>query len=186
MQTVILCSASPRRRELLGEIFDRFEIKAGSGEEKSSFVRPHKKVVDLALGKQAGVPVPKGGVVISADTLVYKSGKYYGKPGSPFAAKEMLLELSGKTHYVYTGVAIRTEEKTVAFYERSGVRMKRLSEEEIDRYIRDFSPLDKAGAYGIQDGVIVQGFSGSYSNVVGLPVERLKEELKKMGVQYDR
>lgn len=185
MPTVILCSASPRRKELLSEIFGTFEIKKGEGEERSRYIRPHKKVVDLALGKQKGVEVPAGGVVLSADTLVYKSGKYYGKPGSVPAAKEMLRELSGKTHFVYTGVAIKTQSETVCFYERSSVTMKRLSEEEIEDYIRDFSPLDKAGAYGIQDGVTVARYSGSYSNIVGLPVERLKEELGKMGVKYD-
>ncbi len=185
MTTVILCSASPRRRELLSEIFDRFEVRTGSGEEKSVFVRPHKKVVDLALGKQSGIEVPEDGVLISADTLVYRNGKYYGKPKTAENAKEMLSELSGKTHFVYTGVAIKTREKTVSFYVRSSVTMKRLSPEEIERYVKAFSPVDKAGAYGIQDGVTVRRFSGSYSNIVGLPVEKLKEELRKMGVKYD-
>ncbi len=186
MKKVILCSASPRRRELLSEIIPDFEIRVSSAPERSTFKVPHKRVMDLAAIKQEGIFLSEGEIAISADTLVYRGGKYYGKPKSEEDARKMLRELSGRTHYVYTGVMIRTVSFTRSFYDKTAVIFKSLSDEEIEEYVRDFSPLDKAGAYGVQDGVVVKRIKGSYSNVVGLPMEKLKEELKKSGVHYDR
>ena len=183
MAKVILCSASPRRRELLGSVLADFEIRKTDAEEKSRYLRPHLRVMDLALAKQANVAAEKDDVVISSDTLVYLGGKYYGKPLTAQRAAEMLRELSGKTHSVYTGVAVRRGEKTVLFYDKAEVVFRTLSEEDIRRYIKVYSPLDKAGAYGVQDGVVVKRYAGSYSCIMGLPMEKLSQVLKEMGVK---
>ena len=183
MAKVILCSASPRRKELLQTIFPSFDVSQSDSAERSSYLRPHLRVMDLAKAKQQDVSADPDTVVISSDTLVYYRGKYYGKPHTAERAAEMLRELSGVTHSVYTGVAVRRGQDAVVFYDRAYVRFKKLSEEDISRYIREFRPLDKAGAYGVQDGVVVDRYEGSYSCIMGLPVEKLREKLREMGVK---
>jgi len=183
MANVILCSASPRRRELLKMIFPAFDVVQTDAEERSSYVRPHLRVMALAATKQQGVASDPSTVVISSDTLVYYRGRYYGKPHTEERAAEMLRELSGARHSVYTGVAVRIGDRTRVFYDRAYVHFKPLTEEDILRYIREYHPLDKAGAYGVQDGVVVEKYEGSFSCIMGLPVEKLRETLRQMGVK---
>ena len=170
-------SASPRRRELLKEIFAKFEVAVSDCKESSSAKRPSFRVMDIARQK-ASVDPAEGELIISSDTLVFMKGKYYGKPKNREEAFRMLEELSGNTHFVYSGVCLKTASKTYTFYDKSSVVFKKLSPDEINGYIDNFNPLDKAGAYGIQDGVVVEKFIGSYSNIMGLPTEKMKEVLK--------
>ena len=116
-------------------------------------------------------------MIISADTIVYKDGKIYGKPKDKSQAKEFLRELNGDKHLVYTGVAIYFNGKIYSFFDRSAVLFNRLSEEDIEEYVNGGSPMDKAGAYGIQDEEVVAAYKGSYTNIVGLPMEKLRDKL---------
>lgn len=178
---VILASNSPRRKELIREIFDSFDVITQNVEEISDETRPSRRAVELAKLKLGRLPSEyKDALIISADTLVYKSGKFYGKPENRERAAEILRELSGKKHYVYTGVAVYYDGKYYTFYDRSEVVFKQLGEKEIDEYISTGSPMDKAGAYGIQDRQVVESYKGSYSNIVGLPVEKLKKLIRKI------
>ncbi|MBP5404951.1 MAG: septum formation protein Maf [Clostridia bacterium] len=183
MTRVLLCSASPRRRELLAEILPKFEVCKTDKEERSRYLRPHLRVMDLALAKQEGISSAEDTLVISSDTLVYRRGKYYGKPETEEKACEMLRELSGVRHSVYTGVAIKWGKKSRVFYDKADVIFKKLTEEDILRYVKGYSPLDKAGAYGVQDGVVVERYEGSFSCIMGLPVEKLRQALSEMGVE---
>ena len=183
MTRVLLCSASPRRKELLAEILPNFEVCKTDKEESSRYLRPHLRVMDLALAKQEGIPSSEDTIIISSDTLVYRRGKYYGKPLTEAKAAEMLRELSDARHSVYTGVAVRWGKKERVFYDKADVIFKKLTEEDIDRYIKGYSPLDKAGAYGVQDGVVVKRYEGSFSCIMGLPVEKLRQVLSEMGVE---
>lgn len=127
----------------------------------------------------------EGTVVIGADTIVACGGQVLGKPGNRERAEEMLGKLQGGTHQVYTGVAFVWKEKgrteTAGFYECTDVRVYPMTEEEIRCYVETGEPMDKAGAYGIQGGfaAFIQGICGDYNNVVGLPVGRVYQELKK-------
>ena len=151
-------------------------------EECTRYLLPHRKVMDLAKQKSADIR-EKGVVVISSDTLVYRGGKYYGKPKNREDAIRMLRELSGVKHWVYTGVCVRLNEREICFYDKACVLFRSLSEQEIQRYVEDYSPLDKAGAYGIQDRVVVKSYSGSFDTIMGLPTEKLGQILEQMGVR---
>ncbi|MDE6188997.1 MAG: Maf family protein [Clostridia bacterium] len=178
---VILASASPRRKELLSEIFDEFEVLPQNVDEKSNYSRPRFIAQDLAKIKLGSLGKSYADcLIISADTIVYKNGRVYGKPKDEAQAKNFLDELSGDVHFVYTGVAIYYKGKTTTFYDKSSVKFKALSEEEKLAYIASGSPMDKAGAYGIQDSAVVESYEGSYSNIVGLPMEKLKEKLRDL------
>ena len=155
MAKVLLCSASPRRRELLHKIVRDFSVTKSDAEEHSRYRKPYLRVMDLAKEKGRSVSV-EDCVVIASDTLVYRRGNYYGKPKDRADAVRMLSELSGVTHAVYTGVYLRKEGKEILFYDKALVCFKRLSREEIEGYLDGYSPLDKAGAYGVQDGVVVK------------------------------
>lgn len=120
-------------------------------------------------------------VVVACDTVVCLDGIIYGKPDTKEKAKEMLRALSGRTHEVISGVYLRFQNEEISFYERSEVGIKELSEEDIERYVSDFSPLDKAGAYGIQDGEVVEYFVGDYDNIVGLPLNRIRKIFVEKG-----
>lgn len=179
----ILASASPRRKELLQELLPEFAIIPAQGEERvDGSLPPETLVKELARAKAKEVallPIASGKAVLGADTVVALDGKILGKPKDEAEAKAMLRALSGNEHSVYTGVCIVTpsgEEYVEAACTR--VEFHRLSEAFIDEYVKTGSPMDKAGAYGIQDGGLVKQICGSYSNVVGLPVELLREMLK--------
>lgn len=183
MNKVLLCSASPRRRELLHKLVRSFDVTKSDSEERSSYLRPHLRVMDLAREKGRSVMVSSDALVIASDTLVYRGGKYYGKPKDASDAARMLRELSGVTHQVYTGVYLRFKGKETLFYDKASVTFVPLSEEEILRYIEQYAPLDKAGAYGVQDGVVVKRYKGSFDTIMGLPTEKLGIILEGMGVR---
>lgn len=177
-----MASASPRRKELLGELVEKFEIIPAQGEEcADGFSTPAELVQGLARQKAEEVARLYGGAdkyVLGADTVVALDGRVLGKPKSAEHAKEMLVALSGRAHEVFTGVCISYpkdgERRVLTDVCRTEVVFETLSEEFIDEYVKGGSPMDKAGAYGIQDGGLVKEIKGSYSNVVGLPVELLK------------
>lgn len=185
----ILASASPRRRELLAKLLDNFEILPSQGEENTVETHPEEIVKALARQKAEEVfsrPVAKGKIVLGADTVVALDGKILGKPKDEEEAFKMLSALSGRTHEVYTGVCIlfsvNGETQTLLEADCTKVTFYDLDKEFIDGYIASGSPMDKAGAYGIQDGNLARCIDGSFSNVVGLPVElcrRMILETKK-------
>lgn len=180
----ILASASPRRRELLSRIIGDFEIIPAEGEEKADYSLPPEEIAK-ALASAKCDEVFKDNpdcTVIGCDTLVYFDGKILGKPKNRADAYETLKTLSGKTHFVVTGVCARSPHKKLVSCEKTEVTFNRLDDEFIKIYVLGGSPLDKAGSYGIQDEGIVKEFYGSYTNVVGLPVTLVKnmlEEIKK-------
>ena len=186
---IILASASPRRQELLTQIGLPFEVCPSEWEEVTDKELPEEVVQELSYHKAMEVyerNVPEEGtVVIGADTIVACGGQILGKPGTRERAEEMLGKLQGGTHQVYTGVAFVWKEKgrteTAGFYECTDVRVYPMTEEEIRCYVETGEPMDKAGAYGIQGGfaAFIQGICGDYNNVVGLPVGRVYQELKK-------
>lgn len=174
-----MASASPRRKELLAELIERFEIIPAKGEEKASpSLSPEELVKALAKGKAeevATLPQSRGKAVIGSDTVVAYEGEVLGKPKDEADAFRMLKMLSGKTHEVFTGVCIaRWRNGKLCFTtaaDRTAVHFETLTDEWIREYIKSGSPMDKAGAYGIQDGGLVKKIEGSYSNVVGFPLE---------------
>lgn len=182
MTKVLLCSASPRRRSLLAKLISDFDVIASGADESSRYVRPHLRVMDLAKRKGL-VAVSEDRLVIASDTLVYHGGKYYGKPQDRADAIAMLRELSGVWHSVYTGVYLARGGEELLFYDRADVLFKILTEEMIAKYVDEYSPLDKAGAYGIQDGVVVEKYRGSFDTIMGLPTEKLEIYLERMGVE---
>lgn len=177
MHKIILASSSPRRRELLSKVAD-FSVCVPDAEELQSgdpvFVAQKNALLKGRSIKE------ECDVVIACDTVVALDGKIYGKPGTADNAVKMLQALRGRAHEVISGVYVRTDEELV-FFERSTVRIKKLSDREIKNYVDNYSPLDKAGAYGIQDGEIVEGYDGDYDNIVGLPMERITKILMEKG-----
>jgi septum formation protein len=183
----ILASASPRRKELFAELAEKIEIIPAQGEEKTEAGLTPKQLVQ-ALAKQkalevASMPSAKGKFVLGADTVVALGDEVLGKPKDEADAKRMLTALSGRSHDVYTGVCIVYLDEngnltTLVDAARTEVVFETLSKEQIDAYVASGSPMDKAGAYGIQDGGLVKEIKGSYSNVVGLPMELLEGLIK--------
>lgn len=188
---IILASQSPRRRELLKILFDDFEIIPDSSPENADERLDTQEYVSvLAENKCLNVAEKVEGecLVIAADTVVVKDGNILGKPRDRDEAKRMLTALNGSVHSVYTGVCVYDSraEKTVTFFEKTDVHFYNISEADIDRYIDTGEPMDKAGAYGIQEKgtLFVKRIEGDYNNVVGLPIARLKLILnEKFGFQ---
>lgn len=179
---LILASASPRRKELLSLITNNFEVVVSRVEESvSEGLSPMQLVQELAFQKAQEVAVryPQD-VVIGADTIVSLENKLLGKPRSKEEAFEMLSLLSGQFHQVYTGVSIQQEQQIETFYRHAHVQFAPLAEWEIWEYIDTGEPMDKAGAYGIQDkgARFVKGIQGDYFSVMGLPVQAVYEALK--------
>lgn len=191
MKKIILASASPRRRELLEQIGAVFEVCPAKGEEKITKSDPGEAAEELSLAKCREVfqSLKEDGTVIGADTIVVLDGKILGKPSSGDEAIRMLSALRGRTHQVFTGVTVMSREgekvQTVTFHESTQVSFYPMSDKEIEEYVLDGEPMDKAGAYGIQGkgAVFIREIQGDYNNVVGLPVARLYQELKNMGIQ---
>ena len=179
-----LASASPRRRELLKGLDIDFTVEPGKDEKEAySEGMPHTEIPEfLARHKSESFHrelVPHE-VLITADTLVFLDEKILGKPHSPEEARQMLRALSGRTHTVTTGMALRTRERIHTFSDTTEVDFRPLADPEIDYYIKTYRPFDKAGAYGIQEWIGYTGITairGSYFNVMGLPVQRLYTEL---------
>ncbi len=184
----VLASASPRRKELLNRVCEKFEIVVPkTDEDVFKGLPPKKLVLETSKAKCLAameIDTCRDKTVISADTVVYRK-KLYSKPSDLINAVEMLTELSGKWHCVYTGVTVAVKGQIESnFCVISPVKLKLMSAEEIKKYVYEKKPLDKAGAYAIQEGVMVQSYFNSYTNIVGLPMERLYKELKKIGVIY--
>ncbi len=182
---VILASASPRRQELMKEITSDFTIITSDiDEEKSYSLPPLEAVLDIA--KRKGLKVKEShphDLIISADTIVVLNNKIIGKPIDADDAKRILKELSNNTHEVITAYCLFKEDKFIERYVISKVIFNELSDEFINRYVDSKSPLDKAGAYGVQDNEdypIVKAVIGSVSNVIGFPIEEIKEDFIKM------
>lgn len=182
---ILLASASPRRQELIAELgFDFAVVKAPSSDEIiPDNVFREQIAIHLAEEKsELYGKLNENEILVTADTIVWIDGTVLGKPVDEKQAIEMLKLLSGKEHYVFTGVCLRSTEKTISFHAETMVKFSKLSDNEITHYVNKYKPLDKAGAYGIQEwiGMIaVERIEGSYYNVVGLPVQKLYQELKK-------
>ena len=179
---IILASKSPRRRELLGKIVSDFEIIVADVDETTENIHPRDAVKILAERKgRAVADLQADALVISSDTLVELSGEPLGKPKSKEDAHRMLRTLSGKTHHVHTGVAVHYEGKMLSAVDSAAVTFREISDREIDDYIETGEPMDKAGAYGIQGGAALfcERMVGDYYNVMGLPVCRLGQVLKR-------
>ncbi|MCI7046245.1 MAG: Maf-like protein [Prevotella sp.] len=181
---VILASNSPRRRELLAGLGLQFEVRVLADiDENYPPTLPATQIAKYIAHKKAEANrtiMAKNEMIITADTIVVVDDMVMGKPADDADAIRMLSTLSGKTHKVITGVCITTLNKQTVFDVTTGVTFKTLTDEEINYYITHFHPTDKAGAYGIQEwiGYIgVTGLEGSYYNVMGLPVQRIYDEL---------
>ena len=196
---IILASSSPRRRELMRQIGLDFEVKVSDVEERVTSTVPAEVVMELSKQKaeavaeqaltEASANSEKAAIlIIGADTIVVCDGRILGKPKDAAAAEHMLSLLSGRAHEVYTGVAFvwwdvceAGERRVHTFYECTKVHFAPMTAEEIAEYVATGDPLDKAGAYGIQGfcARYITGIEGDYNNVVGLPVGRVYQELKK-------
>ena len=208
MDSIVLASASPRRRELLSQIGIEYEVIPSKVEEIVTSTVPKEIVMELAKQKAEDIAIQMGNIgkmVLGADTIVAVNGEVMGKPADEADAYAMISKLQNNTHQVYTGVAISflKEDGNVfshVFYEETQVEVYPMSEEEIWKYIRTksfsnnskvskwnenrepYECEDKAGAYGIQGpfAAYIKGIKGDYNNVVGLPVGRVYQELKNI------
>ena len=184
---IILASNSPRRKELLSGLGVDYEVKTLpdvdesypdglSGEEIAKHIARGKAEAYRSL-------IQADDLVITADTIVWLDGTVMGKPKDEEEAKDMLMRLSGKTHQVITGVCLTTASTQKTFATVTDVTFATLTDEEVDYYVTRYQPMDKAGSYGVQEWigfVGVENLSGSYFNVMGLPIQRLYTELKKL------
>lgn len=180
---VILSSNSPRRKELFAGLGIDFDVRVVSGiDESYPSDIPLKDVPQyIAKEKAAAYDIATDELVVTADTVVIVDNEILGKPVDEDEARKMLRKLSGRSHEVITGVCLTTCELQRSFVVTSEVTFKKLSEEEIEYYVKNYHPLDKAGAYGIQEWIGYIGVTslyGSYFNVMGMPVQRIYEELR--------
>ncbi|PJE98763.1 Maf-like protein [Prevotella intermedia] len=183
---IILASNSPRRKELLRGLDIAFDVRVQPdiAEDYPADTVPADVAAYISREKANAYKdtIAENELIITADTVVIVGNEILGKPHDDAEAKEMLHKISGRKHQVVTGVCLTTTEKQRCFSVSTDVTFKNLKEEEIDYYIETYSPLDKAGAYGIQEwiGYIgVTALEGSYFNVMGLPVQRIWEELNR-------
>jgi septum formation protein len=184
---VILASKSPRRQELLRLMDIDFRIVLKEVDESyPEGLAPEEIAVYIASQKAEAFDEDIADeVVLTADTIVAVDGEILGKPETPEHAVEMLHKLNGKVHKVYTGVCLFYKGEYNKFYDVSEVFFRQLTDEEIRSYVADKSPMDKAGSYGIQEriGLIgIERINGSYTNVVGLPTEKVYQQLKRLAV----
>ena len=186
MRKIVLASNSPRRRELLGGLGYDYEVRVLDGIDESypDTLRGSEVAAYISRAKADAyrATMADDEIIITADTIVCLDDMVLGKPADEAEAVAMLRSLSGRTHQVYTGVTIVAAEQSSTFVSRSDVVFAILTDEEIAHYVAHYRPMDKAGAYGIQEwiGYIgVERIEGSYFNVMGLPVQRLYTELKK-------
>ena len=184
---VILASNSPRRKELLAGLGVDYEVRTLPDVDESYPETLQGADIPLYIAKEKAdayvAMMQPGELMITADTIVWLDGKVLGKPRDREDALQMLRTMSGRTHEVFTGVCITTTDWQRSFTAQTEVRFATLSEEEIAYYVDNFQPMDKAGAYGEQEwiGFIgVENISGSYYNIMGLPVQKLYRELLKV------
>lgn len=197
MAKVVLASASPRRKELLEQVGVTFEILVANGEEIITKTLPWEVVEELSAMKAKEVAgryqqeqeVTEDTVIIGADTIVAFGEEILGKPKNEEDAKNTLGKLQNHTHQVYTGVTVivltKDGPKSVCFHEKTDVTMYPVTKKQIETYVSTLEPMDKAGSYGIQGrgAALVKGINGDYNNVVGLPVARLLQEVRALGVE---
>ncbi|MBQ3634125.1 MAG: septum formation protein Maf [Bacteroidales bacterium] len=184
---VILASGSPRRHELLCQMGIDHEVWKGIDVDESYPEETKAKDVASFISKKKAdayaQKIEANDILITADTVVVADDKILGKPKDEKEAKDMLMSLQGRTHRVITGVVILTKDKRVEFAIKTKVTFRPLSEKTIEHYIASYHPLDKAGAYGIQEWIGIVGIDyieGSYHNVMGLPTQRLFAELQNI------
>ena len=186
---IILASNSPRRKELLAGLDVQFEVRIIPGiDESYPETLPTMEIAEYIAQKKAKAyreTMADDELIITADTIVVLDDKVLGKPKDAEEARCMLHALSGKTHQVVTGVVLTTKELQKHFSVVSNVTFKALSDNEIDYYVDTYKPMDKAGAYGIQEWIGYVGVTrleGSYFNVMGLPVQRIYEAMKEFSI----
>ncbi|NPB06226.1 MAG: septum formation protein Maf [Aquificae bacterium] len=182
---LILASTSPRRREILSLLRVPFSVVAPEADEDEPLKDPVALARRLARKKALSVfKKHRNAAVVGADTVVYFKGRVLGKPKDEQEALEMLKALSGRWHTVVTGVAVYSPKGKVVFHDTARVKFRPFDEEEALYYVKTGEPLDKAGAYGVQGfgATLVEKIRGNFYTVMGLPVHRLYEELKKLGV----
>ena len=182
---ILLASNSPRRRELLSGLGVDYQVRLLPDIDES--FPPHLSADEIpqhiSRNKADAYAVEEDELLITADTIVYCKGEVLGKPVDEADARRMLRSMSGKAHSVFTGVTITTKEEQRCFVAQSDVVFAELTDEEIEYYVQKYRPMDKAGSYGVQEwiGYIgITGINGSYFNVMGLPVQRLYSELRKV------
>ena len=192
VKTIVLASASPRRKEILAKTGLPFRVDAcDSDEEIDSGLPPHALARRLSHKKAASVASRhKNAIIIAADTFIVFKGKIFGKPHTAAEARRMLTTLNGKEHLVITGFTIMDTEtkKRLTRSVETKVCFREMAPGEIDGYIRSKEPLDKAGAYAIQGlgAALIRKIEGDYYNVVGLPLSALADGLKKFGIRVVR
>jgi septum formation protein len=186
-QKIYLASKSPRRKKLLEQINLKFEVfSVDTPEAFKKGERPVNTVKRIALEKlEAAKNIIKEGIIITADTIVVINGKILGKPTDKEDAVRLLKTLSGKRHIVYTGFSVYNSinRKVITDYEKTYVTFRKLLNEEINDYVETGSPMDRAGAYGIQDdygAVFITKINGCYYNVVGLPLTKVYQTLLRI------
>lgn len=184
---IVLCSNSPRRKELLKGLGLNFQTRIIDGiDESYDKSLPGEDIAKMISEKKAEsykATMSSDELIITADTIVYVDGEVLGKPQNKIDAARMLKMISGKCHDVITGVCLLTSNKRISFSVKTKVSFAQITDDEISFYIENYKPYDKAGAYGIQEwiGYIgVDSIQGSYFNVMGLPVQRLYSELKNI------
>jgi len=188
LYNLILASASPRRKELLAGLIPNFRVMSSNAEELTSHPEGVGKLVqeNARIKAESVASMYPSSWVLGADTVVAVGGKVLGKPKSMSEAEEMLLELSGTLHQVHTGLCLIHQQSNYLDCRKdtSSVHFRKLNSEVISQYYQTVNPLDKAGGYAIQTkaDLIVEKFEGSYSNVVGLPLELLKSWLSELGL----
>lgn len=184
---IVLASNSPRRKELLSGLGLEYEIRTLPGVDETCPDRLEGGDIPLYIARKKAVAykplLKENELMVTADTIVWLDGRVLGKPRDEEDARAMLEAMSGRPHTVYTGVCVTAAAWQRSFVSDTEVRFAKLDREEIDYYVRHFHPLDKAGAYGVQEwiGFIgVEYIAGSYFNIMGLPVQRLYKELKEI------
>ncbi len=186
MKSIILASQSPRRKQLLESAEIKFTVEvSGVAEDYDPLATPEEIATYLAQIKARAIAENKNEhtIIISADTVVAFENTIYNKPADQAEAVKMLQELSGNTHHVITGVCIICGAKEIIFTETTQVSFYELSASQIEHYVNNYKPFDKAGSYAIQEWIGLVGIkeiAGDYYNVMGLPVARLLRELKKI------
>ena len=181
---VILASNSPRRQELLKKLIPKFKIQVVPIEENYPKELAKDQIAKyLSELKSAAYQPTKNELIITADTIVSIGNEVLGKPKDSNDALEMLMKLSGKSHLVTTAVSIKTTEKLITFSDTTEVTFYKLTSQEMEQYVRNCQPFDKAGSYGIQEWMGYFGIkkmNGDYYNVMGLPLHKLYRALKKL------
>jgi septum formation protein len=186
---IVLGSQSPRRKELLSLMNIDFRVEVQEVEESyPENLTPIEIAIHIASKKaKAFKGLSANELLITADTIVAQHQHILGKPKDAAHAKEMIQQLAGNTHEVITAVAFQYQSQLITFHDCTKVYMNPLSEAEINHYIENYKPYDKAGAYGIQEWiglVAIQKIEGSYTNVMGLPTEKLYNELQKIKTNF--